>query len=89
MKIDAENMRERWSYSQPQFTELIYALCAYVCVFKGAYWISSNSSFIQYCDSNIELFSFASHIVIALPTIATAKVVALTRSQRYVYFYVC
>ena len=23
--------------------------------FKGAYWISSNSSFIQYCDSNISL----------------------------------
>ena len=26
---------------------------------KGAYWISSNSSFIQYCDSNIGLFSFS------------------------------
>ena len=26
---------------------------------KGAYWISSNSSFIQYCDSNICLFSIA------------------------------
>ena len=26
---------------------------------KGAYWIGSNSSFIQYCDSNIGLFSIA------------------------------
>ena len=47
---------------------------------KGAYWISSNSSFIQYCDSNIGLFSNASYKVIALPTIAIAIVVALTRS---------
>jgi hypothetical protein len=37
--------------------------------FKGAYWISSNSSFIQYCDSNIGLFSIAPHLVIALPTL--------------------
>ena len=44
-----------------------------------AYWIlSSNSSFIQYCDSNIGLFSFATYKVIALPTIATAMFVALT-----------
>jgi hypothetical protein len=35
---------------------------------KGAYWISSNSSFIQYCDSNIGLFSIAPPLVIALPT---------------------
>jgi hypothetical protein len=49
-------------------------------VFKGAYWISSNSSFIQYFDSNIGLFSIASHIVIALPTIVTSIVVALLRS---------
>ena len=28
-------------------------------VFKGAYWISPNSSFIQYCDSNIGLLSIA------------------------------
>jgi hypothetical protein len=48
--------------------------------FKGAYWIISNSSFIQYCDSNIGLFSFASYKVIALQTIATGIVVALTRS---------
>jgi hypothetical protein len=27
--------------------------------FKVAYWISSNPSFIQYCDSNIRLFSIA------------------------------
>ena len=26
---------------------------------KGADWISSNYSFIQYCDSNIGLFSIA------------------------------
>ena len=37
--------------------------------FKGAYWISSNSSFIQYCDSNIGLFSIAPPLVIALPTL--------------------
>ena len=41
---------------------------------KGAYWISSNSSFIQYCDSNIGLFSIAPPLVIALPTIAVAIV---------------
>jgi hypothetical protein len=40
-----------------------------VQVIKGAYWISSNSSFIQYCDSNIGLFSIAPHLVIALPTL--------------------
>jgi hypothetical protein len=33
---------------------------------KGAYWISSNSSFIQYCDSNIGLFSIAPPLVIAI-----------------------
>ena len=42
--------------------------------------IGSNSSFIQYCDSNIGLFSIASYKAIALPTIATAIVFALTRS---------
>ena len=36
---------------------------------KGAYWISTNSSFIQYCDSNIGLFSIAPPLVIALPTL--------------------
>ena len=36
---------------------------------KGAYWISLNSSFIQYCDSNIGLFSIAPPLVIALPTL--------------------
>ena len=36
---------------------------------KGAYWISSNSSFIQYCDSNIGFFSIAPPLVIALPTL--------------------
>ena len=39
--------------------------------------IFSNSSFIQYCDSNIGLFFIVSCKFIALPTIATAKVVAL------------
>ena len=43
---------------------------------KVAYWISSNSSFIQYCDSNIGLFSIASPLVIALPTF-DSKVVTL------------
>ena len=42
----------------------------------------SNSSFIQYCDSNISLFSLASYEAIALPTIAKAIVVALSCSQR-------
>ena len=37
----------------------------------------SNSSFNQYCDSNIGLLYFASYKVIALSTIATAIVVAL------------
>ena len=36
---------------------------------KVAYWISSNSSFIQYCDRNIGLFSIAPPLVIALPTL--------------------
>ena len=36
---------------------------------RGAYWISSNSLFIQYCDSNIGLFSIAPPLVIALPTL--------------------
>jgi hypothetical protein len=39
---------------------------------KGAYWIFSllsNSSIIQYCDSNIGLFSFVPPLVIALPTL--------------------
>ena len=36
---------------------------------KWAYWIGSNSSFIQYCDSNIGLFSIAPPLVIALPTL--------------------
>ena len=36
---------------------------------KGTYWISPNSSFIQYCDSNIGLFSIAPPLVIALPTL--------------------
>ena len=31
--------------------------------FKGAYWISSNCEFFQYCDSNIGLFSIACHLV--------------------------
>ena len=36
---------------------------------KGPFWISSYSSFIQYCDSNIGLFSIAPPLVIALPTL--------------------
>ena len=38
------------------------------CMFSsdiiGAYWISSNSSFIKYCYRNIGLFSIAPHLVI-------------------------
>ena len=41
-------------------------LIVYYLKIKGAYWISSNSSFIQYCDSNIGLFSIAPPLVIAL-----------------------
>ena len=47
---------------------------------KGAYWISSNCKFFQYCDSKTGLFSIASCKFIALTTIATSIVVALTRS---------
>ena len=36
---------------------------------KGAYWITSISSIIQYCDSNIGLFSIAPPFIIALPTL--------------------
>ena len=42
-------------------------------LFKGAYWISSNSSFIQYCDSNIGLFSIAAPLVIALKSESEEK----------------
>ena len=41
----------------------------FAIVFKGAYWISSNSSFIQYCDRSIGLFSIAPPLVVALPTL--------------------
>ena len=36
---------------------------------KGAYWISLNREFFQYCDSNIVFFSIAPPLVIALPTL--------------------
>ena len=48
---------------------IVMGLFRLICEVKGAYWISSNSSFIQYCDSNIILFSIAPHLVIALPTL--------------------
>ena len=44
---------------------ILYVIKIYITI-KGAYWISSNSSFIQYCDSNIGLFSIAPHLIIAL-----------------------
>ena len=48
----------------------IKKILIYVCnkleTIKGAYWISPNFSFIQYCDSNIGLFSIAPPLVIAL-----------------------
>ena len=40
-----------------------------VKLIKGAYWISSIFLFIQYCDSNIGLFSIGPPLVIALPTL--------------------
>ena len=63
----------------PKFLQLIRKLPLYklssllilapLCQFKGAYWISLNSSFIQYCDSNIGLFSIVPALIIALPTL--------------------
>jgi hypothetical protein len=41
--------------------------CPYLV--KGAYWINSNCEFLQYCDSNIGLFSIAPPLAIALPTL--------------------
>ena len=41
---------------------------------KVAYWISSNSSFIQYCDSNIRLFSIAPPLVVVLNPFASTFV---------------
>ena len=46
-----------------------YTYRHYCALIKGAYWISSNSSVIQYRDSNIGLFSIAPPLVIALPTL--------------------
>ena len=37
----------------------------------------SKCSIFQYCESNIELFSFAPHLAIALPTLRYSKVVDL------------
>ena len=42
----------------------------------------SNCSIFQYCGSNIGLFSIAPNKVIALPTIATEIVVALSWSKK-------
>ena len=60
---------------------------SWIALLKGAYWIIQRFvvhyqilNLYQYCDSNIELFSLASYKTIALPTIVTAIVVALTRS---------
>jgi hypothetical protein len=49
-------------------------------LFKGAYWISSNSSFIQYCDSNIGLFSIALVIALKRDSNDKGKVIAPSRS---------
>ena len=59
----------------------LWGLLDYTTIFSPL----SNSSFIQYCDSNIGLFSFASYKVIALPTITTAKVVALNFLTAYFF----
>ena len=48
---------------------------------KGAYWICSNSPFIQYCDSNIGLFSIVPPLVIALPTIAKLSLLLALKSD--------
>ena len=48
---------------------------------KGAYWISSNSSFIQYCDSNIGLFSIApSYSLLKAIAKSEGKIIAPSRS---------
>ena len=65
------------SYKRVIITDIIWwGLLDYTTIFSPLI----NSSFIQYCDSNIGLFSFASYKFIALQTVATAIVVALTRS---------
>ena len=60
-------------------TNLIIDLIDYRLAFKRAYWIIQR--FLVHYQilhlSNIGLFSFSSYKVIALPTIATALVVAL------------
>ena len=45
----------------------------------GGYWISLDYSFLQYCDSNIGLFSIAPPLVIAFQ-LCDSKVVDLTLS---------
>ena len=60
------------------YKQALIGLLDYTTIFSAL----SNSSFIQYYDSNIGLFSSASYKLIALPTIVTAIVVALTRSYR-------
>ena len=45
---------------------LLVLLDTWLCI-KGAFWISSNSSFIQYCDSKVvALYPFASIFVYVL-----------------------
>ena len=62
-KIKFDGYREVAIFSRSELFNLITTLSY---VLKGAYWISSNSSFIQYCYRNIGLFSIAPPLVIAL-----------------------
>ena len=65
-----------------EFGSLLSWHLVFKVLIKGAYWIIQR--FLVHYQilhlSNIGLFSFASYKVIALQTIATAIVVALTRS---------
>ena len=47
--------------------------------------VSSNHSFFQYCESNIGLFSIASHLVIALPTLQQQKLWLLILLLQFLY----
>ena len=53
------------------YKNVLLSMRCFVYFLKGAYWISSNSSFIQYCNSNFGLFSNAPPLVIALNPFAS------------------
>ena len=62
------NGNTRSSFARYWITRLLPQVSYKLCI-KGAYWISSSSSFIQYWDSNVGLFSIAPPLVITLPTL--------------------